>query len=554
MIFVSSPSTFKQRGTGAITQPINSKLLSLAVSPQDYGAVSDGNSHPLSDYYATLPDAQVVYPFATALSNQLDWAAFQAAINYCDGQGGGTVWVPRGRYMGNLPLIRRHPSTIVQGSGEGSESGDGTPCVYQQMDQDQDGMQFFAGVGQASNHYLHTRNICFTGSFTHTDTTSPFPVSTASGSGTVLTVTVTAHGLAMGNRIALRGLATSIKGGVFTVASVTNANVFTVASTATGSGAGGQMIKLNGVGVGLRVIGDDTNNNFYDQMSFSGVVVQNFFRGLHANRMSNSVLDQLTVQGCFDGVYLEGSINALDIRNCSWAANVNCGMKVLGGSGITMTACEGGNQPKQIYAENCNIGINKLGIESCTGDPWDGTLAGCAVECGTNGALIGERLNILAVNTAQSLIPFIASAAGSKIILSDSGMGGFNHSDMLWCARNNMFNSRKIRSDGLVQFFDAYDFSVSPLGTIGELACEAYFAGDEPTAIKARTGIQFLTIDTYFYFYIVLKTNATYTNWPIAGGPPPVANGTYTLGLGISSNGTETLINGRAVAIQEASA
>lgn len=51
------------------------------VNPLDFGAIGDGNSHPLSSVYPTLAAAQAVYPFVTSLSQQIDWAAIQAAVN-----------------------------------------------------------------------------------------------------------------------------------------------------------------------------------------------------------------------------------------------------------------------------------------------------------------------------------------------------------------------------------------------------------------------------------------------------------------------------------------
>jgi hypothetical protein len=47
----------------------------------DMGAIADGTSHPLSERYSTLGAAQAVYPFVTSLSQQIDYAAIQAAVN-----------------------------------------------------------------------------------------------------------------------------------------------------------------------------------------------------------------------------------------------------------------------------------------------------------------------------------------------------------------------------------------------------------------------------------------------------------------------------------------
>lgn len=51
------------------------------VSLMDFGAIGDGSLHPLSEFYSTLADAQTTYPFITSLSQSIDFAAFQAAVN-----------------------------------------------------------------------------------------------------------------------------------------------------------------------------------------------------------------------------------------------------------------------------------------------------------------------------------------------------------------------------------------------------------------------------------------------------------------------------------------
>lgn len=51
------------------------------VSPEDYDAIGDGNSHPLSERFATLAAAQAQYPHATALTDEIDWAAWQGCLD-----------------------------------------------------------------------------------------------------------------------------------------------------------------------------------------------------------------------------------------------------------------------------------------------------------------------------------------------------------------------------------------------------------------------------------------------------------------------------------------
>ena len=49
-----------------------------------FGAIGDGNSHPLSEKFNSLTAAQAVYPHATALTDEIDWCAVQGAINFVE--------------------------------------------------------------------------------------------------------------------------------------------------------------------------------------------------------------------------------------------------------------------------------------------------------------------------------------------------------------------------------------------------------------------------------------------------------------------------------------
>ena len=85
-----------------------------------FGAVGDGDSHPLSEFYGTLGEAQAVYPHATALTDEIDWCAWQAASNYIydrdyaanGGAGtsnwsGGTIYA-KGNYVINKTVVFNH--------------------------------------------------------------------------------------------------------------------------------------------------------------------------------------------------------------------------------------------------------------------------------------------------------------------------------------------------------------------------------------------------------------------------------------------------------------
>jgi hypothetical protein len=107
--------------------------------PANAGTVHDLNSHPLSGYYSSLAAAQVDYPFATSLTNEVDWCAWMAALLYIyvnqpvggpGRQNGGTLYAD-GCYVVdqtiqcNIAAIEIVGSANFQGSG-----GYGTQVKY----------------------------------------------------------------------------------------------------------------------------------------------------------------------------------------------------------------------------------------------------------------------------------------------------------------------------------------------------------------------------------------------------------------------------------------
>ena len=66
------------QGAVSLTQHDNNALF---LNVKQFGAIGDGAYHPLSEIYTSLSDAQAVYPFVTALTQSVDWAAWQAALN-----------------------------------------------------------------------------------------------------------------------------------------------------------------------------------------------------------------------------------------------------------------------------------------------------------------------------------------------------------------------------------------------------------------------------------------------------------------------------------------
>jgi len=109
--------------TGSTTSRALTDRFADVVNVRDFGAVFDGNSHPLSAYYSTLAAAQAVYPHAVALTDEIDGVAIQAAINLCQSRVvnysyGGTVVLPCGNGLVNQPLAisKQNVSLISQGA------------------------------------------------------------------------------------------------------------------------------------------------------------------------------------------------------------------------------------------------------------------------------------------------------------------------------------------------------------------------------------------------------------------------------------------------------
>ncbi len=85
------------------------------ITPQQFGAVGDGKTHPLSSVYASLAAAQAVYPFATSLTDEIDACAFQAAMDWFLSQNpatqagqnwsNGALYVPTGVYLINREIV-----------------------------------------------------------------------------------------------------------------------------------------------------------------------------------------------------------------------------------------------------------------------------------------------------------------------------------------------------------------------------------------------------------------------------------------------------------------
>lgn len=125
---------------------------------RDFGAIGDGQPHPLSQSFATLAEAQAVYPHATSLGDETDWCAIQAAIDRIQG---GTVYVPVGTYLANKPirlkrgiLLKGATTTDTMGNSSTIKLANQANCPL---------IQTPKAYGGSSTHYIALENLRFDG-------------------------------------------------------------------------------------------------------------------------------------------------------------------------------------------------------------------------------------------------------------------------------------------------------------------------------------------------------------------------------------------------------
>lgn len=99
-------------------------LLDNEIDVRWFGAIGDGANHPLSQRYSTLAAAQAIYPHATALTDEIDWCAIQAALNTVKAANTITkaVRVPQGDYVINQALRAEIDDLQLRGLGAASIS------------------------------------------------------------------------------------------------------------------------------------------------------------------------------------------------------------------------------------------------------------------------------------------------------------------------------------------------------------------------------------------------------------------------------------------------
>lgn len=114
----------KQPFAGAVARTQHDKNKDV-INVKDFGAIGDGNDHPLSEIFSTLSVAQIVYPFVTSLTQSQDYAALQAAIIAAK-KINAAVFCPSGEYIINHTVTVDYAPTIYGEGGQGLRDVSGT--------------------------------------------------------------------------------------------------------------------------------------------------------------------------------------------------------------------------------------------------------------------------------------------------------------------------------------------------------------------------------------------------------------------------------------------
>lgn len=122
---------FRRNAQGAVRRTLDD-IFDDVVSVKDFGAIGDGNSHPLSDFYPTLGAAQIDYPIATSLTNEIDDIAINTAVIYAR-DAKASVQIPYGTYL--VRQITVYTDTVLRGEGRNATVlkqviGSNTDIIY----------------------------------------------------------------------------------------------------------------------------------------------------------------------------------------------------------------------------------------------------------------------------------------------------------------------------------------------------------------------------------------------------------------------------------------
>lgn len=389
-----------------------------------FGAVGDGASHPASSIYGSLAALQAAYPWATALTNEINWLAFQGAIYAAENAGGAVVFVPYGTYvMDNSSSALDGSGTLFQGEYENSAFASSYPAnilgcggraafgqnnassvLYWPSDLGKPSQASFTGAisgttltaSSVSNFIIP--NMWLSGSGVATATKILYQITgTANGAGTYrVSISQSVSSEAMTASFVVIGNWSGRRAGMVMGQST---------DTFNGEHAYIQDIDLFGPGVG-NTKGVSTSDMIglqtCDRVVLERITCNGFYAGLNVVGGQTAWRDSI-FEGNFYGAYFQSQSSQFGdmvIERCSFSTNnmagIGCGayFGILQASVFTM--CIFDTQPYGIYKEPFDNATAAAGITPTNAGGaglfiYDCSFIGCQFENCGNGA-VGQSL------------------------------------------------------------------------------------------------------------------------------------------------------------------
>lgn len=380
-----------------------------------FGAIGDGASHPASGVYGSLAALQTAYPFATALTNEINALAVQAAINAASNAGGGIVYCPYGTYVmdnSNSPLDGSATLYVMDYSFQAANqvsilgNGDGT-TLYWPVDLGQPATASFTGsistttltAGTPSNPIVPGMWLKGAGLTASTKVLRQL-TGTPNGAGTYLvnmsqTVASEAMNASFSSTCNPYGRAGAIVFGNY---------------SDTENGAKGFIQDINFLGPGVgSTVGASTSQMMgiltADSRSLMRVTSQGFWAGINVQGAQTSWFESYFNFNYY-GAYFQAQTNQfgdMEFINCHFNQNNFAGIAVTPVYAIetsVFTKCTFDAQPFGIYKEPWTLALKAavgFGPDSFTQGAilYDTKLLQCQFEnCGNSA--IGDGLNVSA--------------------------------------------------------------------------------------------------------------------------------------------------------------
>lgn len=97
------------------------QYLNTELNPRWFGAIGDGKSHKISEYYKSIEEAKKSYPFIDSLDCEIDYCGIQSALNIITNTAEGKLIIPNGVWLINRTLVCKSGRPHIEGVNAGNE-------------------------------------------------------------------------------------------------------------------------------------------------------------------------------------------------------------------------------------------------------------------------------------------------------------------------------------------------------------------------------------------------------------------------------------------------